>query len=501
MSDVATVRSFIATNADAALRIGAVLVLLLTLVLAIALLPLTWAAALVGGSIVLVVTLVHPQIALYLLIFAVPFGSLRELNVGGITIGVAEGLIALVLGAWLAKMIAARQVNPTLPPLTLPLLLFLGAILLTLLGALSITFAAKEILKWVEVLGIYLFVANALTHRQAMVAVIALLVAGAGQALLGAYQFFRQVGPEHFVLFGRFMRAYGSFEQPNPYAGYLGLVLPIGIGLLVWAVARWGFRFGFRVSGSQGSDSMWWRVVLLGLLAVVGLLLAALIMSWSRGAWLGFAAALVAVNVVRSRRAAVAFAVLLGVAVLALALGGLGLLPEALVQRFTDFLPFIGVGDVRAVQVTDANYAVIERMAHWQAALGMWTDRPWLGVGIGNYAAVYPAYALPKWPDPLGHAHNYYLNVAAEAGLMGLVAYLLLWGAAFWQAWKAVRTTTGVWQAVAAGVFGVLTHLAVHNFFDNLWVHNMYVHVAILLGLLAVAQSPDCLTARLRGGH
>lgn len=479
MSDVATLHSFLATNVSTMLRFGAVLTLLLTLALAIALLPLTWAAALVVGGISLLVILVHPEVALYLLIFAVPFGSLREVNVGGITVGAAEGLIALVLGAWLAKMIAARQVRPARLPLTLPLLLFLGAILLTLPGALSITFAAKEILKWVEVLGIYLFVANVLTRRQAMVAVIALLLAGVGQAVLGAYQFFRQVGPEHFVLFGRFMRAYGTFEQPNPYAGYLGLVLPVGIGLLVWAVVECKGRPRFQVSG---------------LLAAVGLLAAAMVMSWSRGAWLGFAAALVAVNAVRSRRTAVVFAVLLSVAVLALALGGLGLLPEVLVQRFTDFLPFISVADLRAVQVTDANYAVVERMAHWQAALDMWTGHPWLGVGIGNYAAVYPAYALPKWPDPLGHAHNYYLNIAAEAGLLGLATYLLLWGAAFWQAWKAVRASSGVWRAVAAGVFGVLAHLAVHNFFDNLWVHNMYVHVAILLGLLAIAQSPDVPT-------
>ncbi|RLC93807.1 MAG: hypothetical protein DRI77_11520 [Chloroflexi bacterium] len=485
MNDIATFRGFIISDVDTMLRAGAVFLLLLGIALVISMLPLSWAAALVVGSIVLVVALVRPQVALYLLIFAVPFGSVREVNVGGITIGTAEGLVALVLGAWLAKMIAARQVHPTWPPLTLPLLLFLGAILLTLPGALSITFAAKEILKWVEVLGVYLFVANALTRRQAMIAVIALLAAGAGQALLGAYQFFRQVGPEHFVLFGRFMRAYGTFEQPNPYAGYLGLVLPLGIGLLVWAGAEWG-------SSSRGR-----RVAFLGLLATVGLLAAAMGMSWSRGAWLGFAAALVAVSVVRSRRAAVAFAVLLGVAVLALALGGLELLPQALIQRFTDFLPFVSVGDLRAVQVTDANYAVIERMAHWQAALAMWTDRPWLGVGIGNYAAAYSAYALPKWPDPLGHAHNYYLNVAAEAGLLGLVAYLALWGSAFWQAWKAVRTSTGLWQAVTIGVFGVLTHLAVHNFFDNLWVHNMYVHVAILLGLLAIAQSLDYSTIHL----
>ena len=36
------------------------------------------------------------------------------------------------------------------------------------------------------------------------------------------------------------------------------------------------------------------------------------------------------------------------------------------------------------------------------------------------------------------------------------------------------------------GTPGILTHLAVHNFFDNLYVHGMYVHIAILLGLLYI---------------
>ena len=33
---------------------------------------------------------------------------------------------------------------------------------------------------------------------------------------------------------------------------------------------------------------------------------------------------------------------------------------------------------------------------------------------------------MPGWADPLGHAHNYYLNVAAETGLLGLAAYCLM---------------------------------------------------------------------------
>jgi O-antigen ligase len=138
------------------------------------------------------------------------------------------------------------------------------------------------------------------------------------------------------------------------------------------------------------------------------------------------------------------------------------------------------------VEVTDANFAVVERMAHWQAGWQMWSEHPWRGVGMGNYAPVYPAYHIPPWEEPLGHAHNYYLNVAAETGLVGLLAYLLLWGAAFWQALRATRQSAGWERAAAIGVLGVLVHLSVHNLFDNLFVHNMYAHVAVLLALLPV---------------
>jgi len=471
------------------------LILFFTLVLAglaLARLPLTLAGALVLGGIVLLATLVRPEYGLYLLILAVPFGGVREITVAGLTVGAAEALIGLTLAAWLAGMVAARKVEIARPPLLLPLLIFLGAILLSITGALSLRWSLKEIIKWLEVLAIYLFVASALDRDKAQIVVALALLAGIGQALLGFYQFFGQVGPEAFVFLGRFMRAYGTFEQPNPYGGYLGLVLPLAYGVLL-GTRTFGIR-RFVNSGvrreSTNPESTNLRITnlrvtnfLLPILSFV-LMAAALAMSWSRGAWLGFAAAFVAMNLVHSRRTAALFAL---VCLLALLLGGVQLLPRSFVQRFADIAPYLGIFDVRGVKVTDENYALVERMAHWQAAWGMFSDRPWLGVGIGNYEPVYPAYALPGWEEPLGHAHNYYLNIAAEAGLVGLAAYLVLWGAAFREAWKTVRGTGGYWRGVAVGVFGALVHLSVHNFFDNLYVHNMYVHVAILLGLLYVA--------------
>jgi putative inorganic carbon (HCO3(-)) transporter len=438
--------------------------------LALALLPLSLAGLIVAGGIVVVTTLVRPEVALYLLVVAVPFGSVREINLGGMTVGAAEALIGLALTAWLAQMIAQRKVAPTLPSLTLPLLLFLGAGLLSLPGALSLRYSLKEMVKWTEVLGLYVFTANVLDRERARVLIWVVLFTGAAAALHGWYQFFTRSGPEGFLLFGRFMRAYGTFEQPNPYAGYLALIAPLALSL---ALEGWPFD-------RRGLGDCLVGAASLGVMAI------AIGMSWSRGAWIGFAAAAAAVSVVRSRRAAVAFAALVVVAALALILGSFQLLPDVLTQRLTDFLPYLRPFDVRGVEVTDANFAVVERMAHWQAGWQMWVEHPWRGVGFGNYEPIYPAYYIPPWEEPLGHAHNYYLNIAAETGLVGLLAYLVLWGAAFWQTIKVMRQTTGWEKAVAVGVLGVLVHLSVHNFFDNLFVHNMYAHVAVLLALLPV---------------
>lgn len=450
------------------------LTFLIAAALALALLPLPWLVVGVPGGIVLLLILRWPHLALYLIAFAIPFGSLFEINLGGITIGVTEGLIGLMIAAWLVRRAAMRELGWTWPQLSLPVLLFIGAGLLSLTHASGLTFAVKELLKWVEFLAVVVFVVHAVPQEHRTLIVVSLLLAGVAQAALGAYQFFTQSGPEFFILRGRYMRAYGTFEQPNPYAGYLGLIAPLA------------FALGTSIWGSAGPARMpwqkWLRWLALGSFAAVGM---AIGMSWSRGAWLGFGAALSVVSVVRSRRGALIFGlVVLLIAIVGL-LGGARLLPQIVLERLTSFVPALQAGDLSAAEITDDNYASLERLAHWQSALAMWRDYPWSGVGIGNYEVAYARYALPKWPMALGHAHNYYLNIAAEAGLIGLLAYLALWAAIFWQTWRAVRGAENVLaQALALGALGMLVHVSVHNVVDNLWVHNIYIHVAIVLGLI-----------------
>jgi hypothetical protein len=522
------------TIAPRAQRAG-LLIALIALGICLAWLPLPLAAAGLLGALATVIILLRPVWGLVGLILLIPFSPLVSLGIGGVQVGGMEALLVLILVAWLLRMAARREIVIPHPPLLLPWLLWLGAILASWTVALSLGDALAETLKWLEMLALYLFIAANVERRHLPWLVGAMLLAGMAQAALGLYQFLFRVGPEGFLLFGgRFLRAYGTFRQPNPYAGYLGLVLPIAYSLVLWGLGArsWGLGAGSQgptanrqpptadgfspaSPGPRGAARMgsaqppapspqpllpsprpttfhvfpkgdlWVRFTLYALLSF-GLMLAALYASQSRGAWIGFVAAVVVVSLVRGGRTAALFVLAIAVVAALGAMGAFQILPQPILQRFGDALTALNIPDIATAEVTDANFATIERLAHWGAALAMWRDHLWLGVGFGNYAAVYPAYAIGRWLDPLGHAHNYYLNVAAETGLVGLLAYGLFWLSAFRLGWQAVRRSAGFQRAVAAGGLGTLVHLSLHNMVDNLFVQGMYLQVGIVLGLLCL---------------
>ena len=460
-------------------------VALLGIALVVAVLPPAISGALLAASGLALAVLIWPWLGLPLLAIVAPMAALRPLPLAGLPLDGADLTLALVLAAWFAQGVARRRIVVPHPPLLWPMVAMLGILALSLLRAPSYREGLPELLKWVQVLALYLAVVALLPRQRAGWLAGALLVAGVMQALLGLYQFLTQTGPEPFILLGRFMRAYGAFRQPNPYAGYLGLVAPLAISLALWAWAgRQRTPLTLRVAVTVAAI-----VISAGLLA-----------SWSRGAWLAFGAAVAVVVLAHTRRAAPAVILLAALAALVLfVFGGANLLPTSVAGRLGELREYVGLIDVARTEVTDANFSVIERLAHWQAALDMWRDHLWLGVGAGNYAVVYQAYNLPRWYEALGHAHNVYLNFAAEAGLLGLLAYLWLWLASLWQAVRAAAAGDRFTAAIGAGVLGALVAATVHNFFDNLWVQHIYLTLALLLGLIAVLAAPDSSVSPAEG--
>src|SRR5690606_676717 len=136
--------------------------------------------------------------------------------------------------------------------------------------------------------------------------------------------------------------------------------------------------------------------------------------------------------------------------------------------------------------VNDANYAVLERLAHWQSALDMARAEPWLGVGFGNYEPAYPDFALINWPFALGHAHNYYLNILAETGVLGTAAYLLLWAAILWQTLRVLRRLDGPPRGIALGRLGVRAVRSADHRLDNRYGNDLFLRSAARFAVLQV---------------
>ncbi len=479
-----------AGNPTTAPRMGSTLLAaacLVAVAAAIALLPLRQVLLAAGAVTAALLVLRWPWLILLPLAALLPITSGIRLGSASVT----DVLLAAAVGLWFIDGARRRTLILRGSPVIALVTVYAVVLTVSAWGATNFGEAAREVIKWVELL-VLLLVAPAMLTREQVPWVAAALVLGAtAQAILGLYQFIFAVGPEYFVLLGRFMRAYGSFGQPNPFGGYMGLSLPVALSLAIWA-----WQEIVRGRAVRWQAWAWAAFYSVG----TALITAGLLASWSRGAWLGAAVGVLVVLVLRSRLAAILSGVALLLLLAGLLLGAFSpdVVPAPIAQRLADIPAYFGLTDVLSQPVTDENFSVLERVAHWVAAQRMWALAPWLGVGPGNYAQVYPQVRLPQWEDALGHAHNIYLNVAAETGLIGLAAYLALMVTALVFVWQQLRaagqiaTTDGRWRAaLMVGVLGVLVHLCVHNLVDNLFVQGMVLQVGLWLALAHVDRRAD----------
>lgn len=459
----------------------------------ISLLPGHTGSMLIGFGLLLCLATIEPVSALMLLLVTAPLKALilsEAPIIIPLEIGQA-GLILLMISILIRHAVERRPLQIALSPVHVGLGLFIAAAMLSLPVAASFTSSIGEIIKWLEMALLVTICLLLFQAERASLLVFALTLPALVQAVTGIYQFFGGSGAEHLrILDGTHFRAFGTFGQPNPYAAFLGLTLP-----LVMATAAGYFSNSLRIMRKHAfaagllRNGTFWSVTLMGIFysGAAALLLGALLVSWSRGAWMGIAAASAVVLFLLPRTALQRAGILLA----ALAFAGIaltqGLIPASIADRMIGFVSELtSVTDVRGVYVTDENYAVTERIAHWQVAELIARDHPWIGAGFDNYEAAYPDYALLEWRNPLGHAHNYYLNLLAEIGIIGLSAYLILWGGVIGVTLRIWLAASGLARFWAAGLLGTWTYLAIHSLVDKLYVNNMFIQLGCLLGLLAI---------------
>lgn len=293
-------------------------------------------------------------------------------------------------------------------------------------------------------------------------------VAVAGGAAAGLYGLLQFAGldplprPEAFT-----DRVLSLFCNPNHFGDFAAAVLPLALAAFLWPALAPGCR-GAVPAG------------LALRLAAVGTTYAGLLLAGSRGAYWAFGSALLVLGAGlladgRSRRLVLRRGPLL--ACLGLAVAVIALLHRAPIMAGPS-------GPVTVAQRLGASTAVLDggagdaTLAHrlflWRAAVEMIRQDPVLGAGYGQFPARlsevrehlrhdarYTALRPSQQAELTPYAHNEYLHLWAETGVLGLGAFLALVAAAARSLGRALGSTQGrasLWAAAAA-----LTALLVHG--------------------------------------
>ena len=338
----------------------------------------------------------------------------------GLSITLAESALALLTLLWLWRLRdpAVRAAQPW--PLAAPVLAFAAVTVASALlsGHPGESLAAAKGLLLTA--GLYV-TADAVRDRPAADRLLLGLTAAATvAAVVGILQVGLCPPAEQPTSLPRWLthrcdRAHGFFSIYMTLAGVLSLVLLGTLPRLPPPGSAW------RRLGAP------WLLMLWGLAV-----------TYTRGAWVGFAAGVltVAASVRRGRW------VLVG-GLFVLAAGAL-VSPYELRHRF--------------LSMTDPEEAgVRERVYMWRSGLTMWRERPILGVGPGGVKRDYSRYALEEASKKrTGHVHNTPLQILVERGLLGLAAWLWLWIAFYAHALRRLRALRGEATAARAIVVGAV---------------------------------------------
>ncbi len=234
------------------------------------------------------------------------------------------------------------------------------------------------------------------------------------------------------------VRVYSTLQNPNVLGEYLLLFIPIAVAML-WT-----------------RKNLLSRVAYVG---VIGVAFVCMLMTQSRGCWLGLMlAAFVYIVLVKPR--------LLPYGILAL-LVLMFVLPSSYMNRF------LSIGNL---EDTSTSY----RYFIWLGTLNMLRDFGMYGLGLGGDAfnKIYPFYAYSSVLAP--HSHNLYLQLLSEMGVAGLTAFVLMTGNALYKSLRGFlayrKTFFGpLCAALIAGMLGFLLQGAFDYVFYNYRVFLMFM--------------------------
>lgn len=395
--------------------------------------------------------------SLYILIFALPFSK------SIIEITITTALVSLIV----KKMITRERFFTNDKYVNILLLILVVTTLPSLLNssylALSVRAFFSKILKFAALFLITKEIINTRTKLinfiiMAALSCVIILIDGYIQLFITHCDILHNYVSFKYLCYSDgsniyFFRGYptASFPFPNDFAAWiLMFIFPVGF-------------FSFF-----GKGYSWKKRAFLGIVFVC--LLYFFILTKVRSVWLGFLTAAGLLSFLRLKKMRIFFLVILVLSVI--------------------FINKVSITDI----VSLASFG--DRTTMWKNGWEIFKKHPIIGNGINTFFNEYRFVRQDRDRGKGSYAHNCYLQMASDVGLIGLASFLLFITAVIIKAFKSVKVIKDpLYYSLILGIDVGLVAFLVHSFFDtNLYSLNLaalfWISAGILLAAVKIAESP-----------
>ena len=260
-------------------------------------------------------------------------------------------------------------------------------------------------------------------------------------------------------------RIQASFSNPNGFGGWLVVMLPLVLSFVFINKDLWS-KIAVKII-------IWASMCILAF---------CLLMTYSRGAWIGVVLALLFFGIFKkSKLLMIMIPVLIALPLI---------LPIPIKTRIMNALPFTISYSIKGRLESIGSLAEPIRGSLWREAMAIVKDFPAFGCGLNTYSVVAPHYKGSGTKAGI-YPHNSYLQMAAETGIVGLASFIMLIMALFITSlMNVIRIRDTFYKNILLGLLSGLFGFLVHSFFD---VHFYALQLATLMwfvmGLIMAVQN------------
>ncbi len=388
-------------------------------------------------------------------IFTIPihldvnFMHMFERQAGASTAGISitDVLVFGLLFIWLIEIASEdRPYAVFFARLSVPAILYIEAAALSMLWAPRLDLAFMEVFRMIKVFLLFLIVLNHIRdERDLRLAMWALIGTVALESVIAGLQIikggrlgldFLGEAPPDPDGDSSLWRVMGTLGHPNKLATYIESLLLLSVGAFLIEVKKWKKLLS---------------------LAILGLGLVTLIMTGSRGAWIGFM---------------VAFVVFIFFALRNKHIDMRAIIKPAIAAVLLMVIVGIAFSGMLTERIFGDDYGSAEsRIPMFQIAINIISAHPLGGVGINNYQVNMREYndsvramRYTTIPRPV---HNMYLLVAGETGFIGFAAMMSMLILFVLTLIKAASSANPLYAMVSICILGGLAAFCVHGLVDK----------------------------------